>query len=80
MAQITIDEQFPGVTWRVRNLLVRHGFRHLMEAARLSDDELMLQGKDPDAGGPIGPLTVAEIRRAERGYRDDMLQSDWPVF
>ena len=34
----TSDERFLGLTQRVRNVLVRHGFHHLMEAARLSDD------------------------------------------
>lgn len=46
----------------------------------MGDDELARRGRVLYAGGPIGPVTLAEIRRAERRYRDDVLASDWPAF
>ena len=71
--RLSDDEQFPGVTQRVRNILKRYGFRDLMEAARLSDVELRQRRQ-------IGSATLAEIRKAERWCREDVLASDWPVF
>ena len=74
------DASYPGVTDRVRNLLKRHGFLHLLDADRCSDDELMARGRVEYAGGPIGPKTLREIRTAAKACWDDFYHSDWPVF